>query len=194
MGIEAYLFRIRFKKKVDYSELDNFLKKYGFKVVESHDKDYKESFYELKSRKGVTEAHVYIGPDKDKLDSFYVRFSVISPPLVIEQTFDFFAALNEKSDLEVQDTEISNHEFLTTTKLDDRKIVDMEIPDEETYEKIMKKTVIPIDAKKFRENELGIRKRSMVLVKSWRKKPIRCQDTLRRMRRDAMLHLHYLEE
>ncbi|NQU98632.1 hypothetical protein HQ533_04140 [Candidatus Woesearchaeota archaeon] len=193
MGIEAYLFRVRFKKKVDYSELDDFLKKYGFKVVGSRDENYNQSFYELKSRKGVTEAHVYPSSE-DKVDSFNVRFSVISPPKVIEQTFDFFAALNEKYPLEVQDTEIANHEFLTTTKLDDRKIVDMEIPDDETYEKNMKKTVIPIDAKKFSENELGIRKREMVLIKSWRKKPIRCQDTLSRVSRESLFHLNYLEE
>jgi hypothetical protein len=186
MGLEAYLFRVRFRKKELLKDIDAFLREYGFKAM--------GEFYELYTDKGVTEANLLSWPGKDKVDELSVRFSVISPATVVDQTFDFFKALKKRFDLQIQDTEIINHLFLTNTKLDDRKIGDMKVPSEKEHDEEMRKVVIPIDAEEFKKNQHNIRKRALVLSNNPRKRPIRCAETLAKMPKQDLFHLMYLEK
>ncbi|MBU1849467.1 MAG: hypothetical protein KKH40_01945 [Nanoarchaeota archaeon] len=183
---------------MDANILHYFLKNYGFKTLKRRGgliSKYREGFYELASEKGITEIHLLVPPNEKSVKDIHVRFSVISPPSVINQTFEFFKVLKEKFNLEVQDTEVGNHIWLNKTKLEDRKMTDLinNIPDEETFEKNAKKDVIPIDINEFKKNKLGIRKRKLVLLDHPKKKPIRCEDTLKNMGKGDLIPLMHLD-
>ena len=175
MGLEAYLFRLYFNKEVDFSELSNFLLDYGFKIVKKEGdsiSEYRSIYYELASEKGITET--ILSPKQKEVDVMNVRFSVISPPKVTDQTFTFFKILNETYGFKLCDTEVSNHIFLATRKPADRKWSGVSW----IGPKPPKETVIPIDVEEFKKNKMGIRKRKLVLADDKRKKPIRCDETL----------------
>jgi hypothetical protein len=196
MGLEAYLFRVKFAKPVNADDLHNFLRKYGFKLLKKRGiklSEYREGSYEFASEKGITEAQILVPPEETTVIDLSVRFSVSSPSSVINQTFDFFKELNKEFELELQDTEVINHFWLETTKLEDRKFTGRMLTPEE-YEEQMKDAVIPLDAEEFKKNELGIRKREFVLKDKPQKKPIKCDDTLEKMERDEILHLGHLEK
>ncbi len=196
MGLEAYLLRVKFKKPVNADKLHYFLEKQGFKMISKRGSklsDYRDGCYELASDKGITEANILVPPEKITVIALSVRFSVISPASVIDQTFDFFKELNKEFELELQDTEIINHLWLETTRIEDRKGRGR-IPTPEEYEEQMKEVAIPIDAEEFKKNKLGIRKRQSVLRDKPRQKPLKCDDTLDNMNRNQLLHLGHLEE
>ncbi len=198
MGLEAYLFRIKFKDLVDANRLHYFLENYGFKILKRRGKKisgYREGFYELASDKRITEIHLLVAPHKKSVDDIYVRFSVISPSTVVDQTFDFFKVLRTEFELVVQDTEVGNHIWLTNTKMEDRKMTNLinNIPSEEEYGENMQKNIIPLDVKEFKRNKLGIRKRMVVLKDDKRKEPIRCEDTHDKMGAEIIYPLLHLK-
>jgi len=106
MGLEAYLFRLSFRKNVDFSSLNNFLLDSGFKIVkkEGDPMSKSETCYELASKKGITETILRL--EQKWMHVLNVRFSVMSPPNVIDQTFTFFKILNETYGFKLYDTEV----------------------------------------------------------------------------------------
>jgi len=124
--------------------------------------DYGSYFFELRSDKGLTEAHCVLRPTDMTLSEFSIRFSVISPKTVIDQTFHLFERLNVIKPIDIYDSEIRNHikRKLRNEGKVDRWFKGLEGTAEE--DKINKMCYIPIDSNVFMQNKLGIAKRELV--------------------------------
>jgi len=126
-------------------------------------KDYGSYYFELRTDNGLTEAHFILAPTQTMLTHFSLRFSVVSPKTVIDQTFYLLKKLNELEPINVYDTEIKNHVYRQLRK--DRKVDDwfngLEGTDEE--DRIEKMCYIEIDAETFKQNQPGIMKRQIVI-------------------------------
>ncbi len=167
MGLEAYLFNIEFKEPVLEQEIVGLFETIGMthlvnKFEKRTDKNYGSYYFELRTEDGLTEGHCILAPTDKELSDFSLRFSVISPNRVIDQTFNLLKKLNDIRPINVYDTEIKNHVYRQLRK--DKKIDDwfngLEGTDEEA--KIEKSCYIEIDADIFKKNPLGIMKRQIV--------------------------------
>ncbi|UCE29251.1 MAG: hypothetical protein JSV85_00465 [Candidatus Bathyarchaeota archaeon] len=85
MGLEAYLFRLHFDMKVDFSGLKEFLLDCVFKIVRKEDDPMCEyrTCYELASKEGITKAQLF--PKQKEVNVMSVRLSVMSPANVKAQ-------------------------------------------------------------------------------------------------------------
>lgn len=167
MGLEAYLFNIEFKEPVLEQDIVGVFDKIGMthladKFEKRTDKNYGSYYFELRTENGLTEGHCILAPTDRELSDFSLRFSVVSPKTVIDQTFDLLKKLNGIRPINVYDTEIKNHVYRQLRK--DKKVDDwfngLEGTDEE--EKIEKSCYIDIDVENFKVNQLGIMKRQIV--------------------------------
>ena len=165
MGLESYLFYIEFENKIREQELDSLLISVGLRQVKKEGKnlsDFRGYYYELQTENGITEAHSLFSPNEEKINDFSLRFSVSSPNSVIDQTFGLLNKLNAKKPIKIRDTEIYNHEYRHLRqigKVDDH----FKGLSKSEDEKIRIKCYIPIDAKEFKENKMGIMKREILL-------------------------------
>ena len=168
MGLEAYLFNIEFIEPVLEQDIVDVFDKIGMthlteKFKERTDKNYGSYYFELRTENGLTEGHCILAPTDTEISDFSLRFSVVSPKTVIDQTFDLLKKLNDIKPINVYDTEIKNHVYRQLRK--DKKVDDwfygLEGTDEEA--KIEKGCSIEIDVEKFRQNQLGLMKRQIVL-------------------------------
>lgn len=167
MGLEAYLFNIEFKEPVLEQNIIGVFDKIGMthladKFEKRTDKNYGSYYFELRTENGLTEGHCILAPTDRELSDFSLRFSVVSPKTVIDQTFNLLIKLNELRPIKVYDTEIKNHIYrqLRRDKKVDVWFNGLEGTDEE--EKIEKACYIEIDADIFKQNQLGIMKRQIV--------------------------------
>lgn len=167
MGLEAYLFNIEFKDPVLEQDIVSLFENIGMthlddKFEKRTDQNYGSYYFELRTEKGLTEGHCILAPTDHTLTDFSLRFSIVSPRTVIDQTFDLLRKLNDLRPINVQDTEIRNHMYRQLRK--DGKVDNwfqgLEGTDEEA--KIDKSCYIEIDAGKFVQNQLGIMKRQIV--------------------------------
>lgn len=167
MGLEAYLFNIEFKEPVLEREIVDLFETIGMthlvnKFEKRTEENYGSFYVELRTEKGLTEGHCILAPTDRELSDFSLRFSVVSPKTVIDQTFDLLIKLNELRPINVYDTEIKNHIYRQLRR--DKKVDDgfngLEGTDEEA--KIEKACYIEIDADIFKQNQLGIMKRQIV--------------------------------
>jgi hypothetical protein len=167
MGLEAYLFNIEFKQPVLEENILGLFHKIGMthlsnKYSERSEKNYGSYYFELRTSKGLTEANCILAPTDSSLTDFSLRFSVVSPKTVIDQTFDILKRLNCIQPIIIYDTEIRNHIYRQLRK--DKKVDEwfngIEGTDED--DKIEKMCVIEIDPETFKKNELGIKKREIV--------------------------------
>lgn len=133
------------------------------KLVKRTEENYGSYYFECRTENGLTEAHCILAPTDIEVSDFSVRFSVVSPKSVIEQTFNLLNRLNDIRPIQVFDTEIGNHVYRQLRK--DKKVDDwfkgLEGTDEEA--KIKKACYIKIDADSFTRNHLGIMKRHIVI-------------------------------
>ena len=167
MGLEAYLFNIEFKQPILEKDIVSVFKKIGMihlidQFEKRTDKNYGSFYFELRTDKGLTEAHCILAPKATFLKDFSLRFSVVSPKSVIDQTFDLLKKLHEFEPINVYDTEIKNHIYRQLRR--DKKVDDWFNGIEGTSEesKIEDMCYIEIDAEKFKQNELDIIKRQIV--------------------------------
>ena len=170
MGMESYLFKVVFKEKVRNEEIVPLLIKTGARMLEEEKSfwddsfGYKSFFFEIRSDQGLTQMHVLLDGNETYLENFSVRFSVVSPATVIDQTFDFFERLNSQTPIVLRDAEIVNHLWRRDVKAGKRdnsyEAMRVENEADENYEK---SALIPIDAVLFKANEMGIAKRKIVL-------------------------------
>lgn len=168
MGLEAYLFNIEFKEPVLEQDIVGLLERIGLthlvdKLEKRTDKNYGSYYFELRTENGLTEGHCLLAPTDRYLSDFSLRFSVVSPKTVIDQTFDLLKKLNDIRPINVYDTEIRHHLYRQLRK--DKKVDDwfngLEGTDEEA--KIEKACYIEINIDKFKQNELGIMKRQLLI-------------------------------
>lgn len=168
MGLEAYLFKIKFQEPVPEQELVDLFEKVGMmhlkeKFEKRTEQCYGSFFFELRSERGLTESHCLLAPKDKVLCSFYLRFSVVSPHTVIDQSFELLQKMNVIRPILIYDTEIKNHVYRQLRK--DGKINDhfsgLEGTEEEA--KIETACYIDLDVEQFKRNELGIAKRQLVI-------------------------------
>lgn len=175
MGLESYLFYIEFEHKIREQELDKLLISVGLRQVKKEGEnlsDFRGYYYELQTRNGITEAHSLFSPNEEKTNDFSLRFSVSSPTSVIDQTFDFLNQLNIEKTIKVRDTEIYNHEYRHLRQLG-KVDEDFEGLSKSEDAIIRNKCYIPIDSNEFKENNMGIMKREILLKDNGDKAVIR---------------------
>jgi hypothetical protein len=168
MGLESYLFNVEFYNSVPEQEIVNLFVKVGMTHLSDRQEkrtaiNYGSFYFELRTDKGLTEAHCLLAPSDISLSDFSLRFSVVSPASVVKQTFDILEKVNAIQSIKVYDTEISNHIYRKLRKEGkvDRWLSGLEGTTEE--EEIEKMREIPIDIEIFQKNEFEIMKRQIVL-------------------------------
>jgi len=167
MGLESYLFSIEFETAVDETEVIPLFEKIGLthlseRYRQRSSSQFGDIFFELRSPKGLTEIHVLQAPEEVTVKEFSLRFSVVSPASVIDQTFQLLDRLNEERPIIVFDTEVKNH---TYRRLRQEGQVDTHFKGltEEQADEVQAMCRIPLDAEEFKANKLALRKREVVL-------------------------------
>ncbi|WP_298739903.1 hypothetical protein [uncultured Chitinophaga sp.] len=167
MGLESYLFNIEFKDPVLEQDIIGLFERTGMKHLDDKfnkrtAENYGAYYFELRTENGLTEAHCILGPTASVLEDFSLRFSIVSPSTVIDQTFDLLRKLNDIRSIKVQDTEIKNHRYrqLRIAGKVDNWFRGLEGTDEEA--EIEQSSYIEIDAEKFLQNQPGIMKRQII--------------------------------
>jgi hypothetical protein len=167
MGLEAYLLQIRFKQPTSEEAIIPLLEEAGMFYLDYKSKKQKvdshgDLYFEQRSNRGLTEAHVLTSPGDTSVDDFSLRFSILSPKTVIDQTFEFLQNLNALTEIEVYDTEIRNHIFrrLQQTGNVDRNFDGLNEEDDAAIDKLC---IVSLNIEEFKRNELEIVKRQTVL-------------------------------
>jgi hypothetical protein len=168
MGLEAYLFNIEFEQPVNEEDIFELFDNIGMTNLKNKDtkrteKNYGSYYFELRTDKGLSECLCIFSPADTALSEFSLRFSVISPRTVIEQTFLLLKKLNEICPINVYDTEIRNHIFRQMRKEEKVDKWFNRLEGTEENEEIIKRVcLIPIDAEIFCTTKLAIIKRKIV--------------------------------
>lgn len=157
MGLETYLLKVKFEAPLPEQELLNTFGGLGLKCVKAppelgqhQQRALSEYLFELRSDAGLIECRCVILVQTKRIEHFHLRFSILSPTTVVEKTFDFLKALNEKYPITIIDTEIANHFFICAAN--DKPLGD---PNQDYP--------IPIDAVVFKQNEFAVNKREMIM-------------------------------
>lgn len=174
MGLESYLFYVEFENEIQEYNLDNLLISIGLKQVKKRGEnlsDFRSYYYEMETEQGVIEAHSLFSSDEDKLSKFSLRFSILSPISVVDQTFNLLNKLNNERPIKVRDTEIYNHEFRRLRQPNVDGHIERLSKSEEKL--IQSKCYIPIDANEFKQNKMKIMLRDIILKDNEHKAVIR---------------------
>jgi hypothetical protein len=166
MGLESYSFDVEFSTPPTIMSAIAFIEKAGMRYLTEKSKPHTENnsgsyYFECRTDRGMTEAHMLILAGEVTIDEFSLRFSILSPRTVIDVAFQFLTRLNEIVPIEVYDAEIRNHIFRQlrrTGKVD----VEFKGLNEDDDAAIDKLCYIRINADDFRRNELEIAKRKTV--------------------------------
>ncbi len=175
MGLESYLFYVEFYEALSETELDELLISTGLtRVSKSGEKpaDFREYYYEVVSDRGITEAHSLWCPGEEKIQKFSLRFSIINPAEVIEQTFELLARLNDSKSIKLKDTEIYNHVYRRLRQKGKVNDHFKGLTKEEDL-LIQGSSYINIDANEFRKNEMSIKKRAVLIKEQGDKQIVR---------------------
>jgi hypothetical protein len=167
MGLEAYLLRIEFQTPITENKTIALLEEIGMCYLKDGScqqttDSYGDLFFELRTSKGLTEANVTTSPNDPTVQEFSLRFSILSPKTVVDQTFELLQKLNNISRIDVFDKEIRNHIMrrLRQTGKVDQNFEGLNGQDDESINKLC---FISLDAEDFKRNDLEIMKRQTVL-------------------------------
>jgi hypothetical protein len=136
MGLESYLINIVFKKPVPQTEIKDTIEgagaafladKSSFEQLDS----FRHFYFEIRSDLGLTELYILLMPGKTMATSMSIRFSILSPSSVIDQTFSFLKKLIFFGSLKIFDCDNDSKELsldidkfkLNKTKIRKRQIV-----------------------------------------------------------------------
>jgi hypothetical protein len=116
MGLESYIMTAAFTKPVDQTEIVNIFQASGaFFLTNKSNTEPVDSFrhwyFEIRTELGLTEIDLMLTPNKTKVTNFTLRFSILSPETVIDQTFNFLTNLRTKRSLKVFDTDNKSKEL-----------------------------------------------------------------------------------
>ncbi len=167
MGLEAYLLRIKFQTPTTENIAIALLEEVGMSYLKDKSRQqtkdsYGDMFFEIRTSKGLTEANITSSPGDPTVDEFSLRFSILSPKTVVDQTFELLQKLNEISRIDVFDTEIRNH-ILRRLRQDGKVGRNFEGLEDKDDDAIDKLCFIALNADDFKRNELDIKKRQTVL-------------------------------
>ncbi|OQP59578.1 hypothetical protein A3860_36930 [Niastella vici] len=110
MGFESYLLQVNFKNPVPQTEIKDIIESAGASFLagksntESID-THREFYFEIRSALGLTEICVLLTPGERNVKYFTLRFSILSPSSVIDQSFAFLNKLNSLRIIKVLDTD-----------------------------------------------------------------------------------------
>jgi hypothetical protein len=113
MGLESYLLNSVFIKGIELNDIISVLEKAGAtflnnKLSPSDEERYRSLFFEIRSELGLTEIHILLSPNQTEIKSLNIRFSILSPSSVIDQTLLFLKELNKTHSLRLHDRELKN--------------------------------------------------------------------------------------
>lgn len=116
MGLESYLITAVFTKPVDQTEIVNIFQESGatFLTKKSNTEPvdtYRHWYFEIRTELGLTEIDIMLTPNKTNATNWTLRFSILSPATVIDQTFNFLSKLRTKCSLKVFDTDNKSKEL-----------------------------------------------------------------------------------
>lgn len=162
--MESYLFKIELHQKIEAQKLNDIFNTLGLQLVEEKSGENKEQtafFHECFTKDGIIETHSFLKPGEKKLCQFYLRFSICSPPKIVDRTFEFLVALNAILPIRVKDMESLNYLHLgpkgrLTPEFD-----------------VENSAYIPIDVTIFKQNLDGIAKRALLLEEDRNRSVIR---------------------
>lgn len=166
MGLESYLFYIEFDQHLGEEEVEVVLLNSGFSQTKKEDfSDLRSCYYEYCSDRGITEAHVLFLPGKTTAGRFSLRFSVASPPSVIDQTFELIEVVHTQTPVKIFDTEIEGYLYRRLRRAGSTDELFQGLP-KENEELLRQQCYIPLSAEVFKKNNLGIEKRKVILKNS----------------------------
>lgn len=116
MGLESLLLSISFKKPLNEELIvDVFTKAGAFYLEEksniSDQKEFRHWLFELRSSQGLTEIELMITPKKNYATTCSIRFSILSPSSVIDQTFTFLNKLKSLRSFKLFDAQLNSKEL-----------------------------------------------------------------------------------
>jgi hypothetical protein len=167
MGLDSYLFQIRFEMPPKEADAIVLLEEAGMSYLKERsnnqtDQNYGCHYFEQRTANGLVEANLTTAPGDPAADEFSLRFSVLSPKSVVDQTFDFLNRLHTLSPIHVYDTEIKNH-IMRQLRQSGKVDKDFEGLKDEDEEAIDKLCFINLNTADFKRNELQIMKRERIL-------------------------------
>ena len=169
MGLEAYLFHIEFMTPISESRIIEIFESTGLKhLPEKGDfdpnKTFSSYFFETRTDMGLTECHCLLNRTvSNNLESCKIRFSLLTPKTVIDQTFKILSNLNNQVPIKILDSEILNQIYLESVRSGDNDSSFKASERTEKESKIKEKCYIPIDAEEFKKNKLKLNKRNIVI-------------------------------
>ncbi len=110
MGLESCLLYLTFKNPVSQTDIKDILEIAGAVFLSdksdiNHLDTYRNFYFEIRSKQGLTEIHILLTPGKTVINDMSIRFSILSPSSVIDQTFSFLNKLNTFRTIKVFDTD-----------------------------------------------------------------------------------------
>lgn len=116
MGLEAYIMTAAFTKPVDQTEIVKLFQDSGATFLTSKSNTepvdkFRHWYFEIRTEFGLTEIEIMLTPNKTYTTSWTLRFSILSPSTVIEQSFNFLNKLKTKRSLKVFDLDNKSKEL-----------------------------------------------------------------------------------
>lgn len=110
MGLESYLLEVCFKNPVPQTDIKDIIESAGasFLAGKSNTEPidtYRNFYFEIRSDLGLTELYILLAPEKRVVTNFSLRFSILSPSSVIDQSFAFLNKLNTIRSIKVIDAD-----------------------------------------------------------------------------------------
>lgn len=116
MGLESYLISLSFKKPIEIADLVDVFQDCGAKFLNNKSnteqlESFRHWYFEIRSDLGLTEIDVLLTPFQVVATTCSIRFSILSPSTVIDQTFNFLSILKSKRSIKIFDTENNSREL-----------------------------------------------------------------------------------
>ena len=129
MGAESYLLSVVFKEPIPQNEIKELLVNCGADFLSEISNlepqtTFRNYFFEIKSDLGLTELNVLLTPNENFVNYFTIRFSILSPSSVIDQSLEFLRRVKNKRLIKVFAPESDSKEIELDTqkfKLNKRK-------------------------------------------------------------------------
>ena len=125
-------------------------------------------YYNYDSKTSKTQIHALFVKKKTNTDRVWMRFSVVSPDSVIDQTFKLIGALNKIFPFKIFDSEIYNH-IMRQLRQRGAVMDHLEPKSSVQEQEVRNQCYIEIDAEAFRKNPMKIEKRKLLADDSFKK-------------------------
>lgn len=116
MGLESLLLSISFKKPLKEELIIEIFEEAGASFLKNKSNidninDFRHWYFEIRTENGLSEIDILLTPNKNQITSWTLRFSILSPEKVIDQSFNFLRKLKSLRSLKVFDTQLNSKEI-----------------------------------------------------------------------------------